>query len=273
MSAARRIGFLGAGNMAGAMIRGLVASGTEGAGIIVRDVDRTKTRALRRRFGVAVADDAEALVRASSLVVLAVKPQILPAVLEDLRPLDTRRALFVSIAAGFPLARLERGLGEGARVVRAMPNTPALLGKGVTALVRGRFATPADERRAVRLFRAVGEVLALGDEALLDPVTGLSGSGPAFVYLFAEALIAAGEREGLAAETARTLALRTLEGAAAMLLETGMSPRELRDMVTSPGGTTRAGLDRLEKKRFTEVAIEGVVAATRRSRELARAGS
>ena len=253
------------------MIRGLVASGTDAAEIAVSDVDRAKTRALRRRFGVSVVADNAALIRVSSLVVLAVKPQILPAVLDELRPVDKRRALFVSIAAGFPLARLERGLGDGVRVVRSMPNTPALLGKGITALVRGRFATPADERRAMRLFRAVGEVLALGDEALLDPVTGLSGSGPAFVYLFAEALIAGGEREGLDPETARTLALRTLEGAAAMLIETGMSPKALRDMVTSPGGTTRAGLDRLEKKRFVEAAIEGVVAAARRSRELGRA--
>lgn len=264
-----RIGFIGSGNMAGAMIKGIVAARLVPPGaILVSDVVRPKVQSLRRRFGVAAAPDNRALVAASSIVVLAVKPQSLPEVLDDLGGVEKKHALFVSIAAGFPLARLRQGLGADARLVRAMPNTPALLGKGMTVLVRGGKATSTDERKALGLFRAVGDAIAVRDEALLDPVTGVSGSGPAFVYLFAEALIAAGEREGLDPAISKRLVLQTLDGASAMLREAKMTPQGLREMVTSPGGTTRAGLDALAAGRFTDVVASAIRSATDRSREL-----
>jgi pyrroline-5-carboxylate reductase len=149
-----------------------------------------------------------------------------------------------------------------------MPNTPALLGKGIAVITRGSKAKPQDEKLALTLFRGVGEALAVKDEALMDPVTGLSGSGPAYVYLFAEALIAGGVQEGLSPKIATQLVFQTIEGAVAMLKGTGKSPKELRNMVTSPGGTTLAGLSRLEDGGFTTTVSAAVSAATRRSKEL-----
>jgi pyrroline-5-carboxylate reductase len=166
------------------------------------------------------------------------------------------------------LRRLEAGLGDGARVVRVMPNTPALLGKGMSVLAAGRHATSRDLRQTMRIFRGVGDAIAVADERLLDPVTGLSGSGPAYVYRFAEALIAAGVGQGLDGDVASRLVFRTLEGAAAMLLETRMSPKQLREMVSSPGGTTLAGLAVLERERFASAVTDAVAAATARAREL-----
>jgi pyrroline-5-carboxylate reductase len=208
------------------------------------------------------------VVRDAQVIVLAVKPQIIDAVLAEMRPSVTARQLFVSIAAGIPTARLERGLGAGARVVRVMPNTPALLGKGMSVAVRGRHATAADERLVVKLLRTVGRARAVGDERLIDAVTGLSGSGPAYVYLFAEALIAGGVSAGLAPQVAAELALQTITGAAAMLQETRESPQRLREMVTSPGGTTLAGLTELERRGFADGIAAAVVVAARRATEL-----
>jgi len=199
-----------------------------------------------------------------------VKPQIMTAVLDEIRPHLIRRHLVVSIAAGIPTARVERELGGRVRVVRAMPNTPALVGAGMTVVVRGAQATMADERRAAALFGGVGAVVRVRDEALMDAVTGLSGSGPAYVYRFAEGLIAGGVAEGLAEPVARQLAYQTLKGAAAMLQETGQSPEELRVMVSSPGGTTLAGLGELDARGFVDAVAGAVGAATRRGRELGR---
>src|SRR5206468_4111059 len=184
---------------------------------------------VRRRYGVRAARDNRELVRGSQIILLAVKPQVLPEVLKEVEPDVSSRHLFISIAAGVPLRRLEAGLGGHARVVRVMPNTPALLGKGMSVLVNGSRATSGDLRRALRIFHGVGDAVAVADELFLDPVTGLSGSGPAYVYRFAEALIEGGMREGLPEEVVIRLVFRTLEGAAAMLLETGMTPKELRE--------------------------------------------
>ncbi len=265
-------GFIGGGNMATALIKGFVAAGVCRAGeIIASDVDNGKRAALRRQLKIAATPDNQAVVRAANVIVLAVKPQVMAAVLAELQPLVTPRQLFVSIAAGWPTARLETGLGAGARVVRVMPNTPALLGKGMAVAVRGRHATAADERLVLRLMRTVGRALAVGDEGLLDAVTGLSGSGPAYVYRFAEAMIAGGIGVGLAPEVARELTLQTLSGAAAMLQEAGESPEQLRAAVTSPGGTTLAGLTELERLGFFTTVTECIKAATRRAGELGRA--
>ena len=266
-----RIGFIGGGNMATAMIRGFVAAGLYRPDeIVVCDVDAGKRAALTRQLKVAAVADNATVVRGAPVLVLAVKPQIMESVLGELRPLLTPRHVVVSIAAGWPTARLERGLGGTARVVRVMPNTPALLGKGMAVAVRGRHATPADERLVLRLLRTVGKARAVNDERLLDAVTGLSGSGPAYVYLFAEALIAGGIAVGLTEDAAVELALQTISGAAAMLQESGDTPAQLRAAVTSPNGTTFAGLNELERLGFSAAVQAGIAAATRRAEELGR---
>lgn len=268
---ARAIGFVGGGNMATALIKGLLGAGLyRPDGIYASDVDAAKRAGLRRRFKIATTDDNAALVRDSKVVVIAVKPQIIDAVLAQMRPGVTPKKLFISIAAGVTTARLEAGLGADARVLRVMPNTPALLGEGMSVLVRGRNATPADSRLGLRLLRAVGQAVAVEDEKLLDAVTGLSGSGPAYVYLFAEGLIAGGAAAGLSAPLATQLALQTITGAAAMLQETGETPEALRAMVTSPGGTTLAGLGELARRDFKDAVTAAVVTAARRSEELGR---
>jgi pyrroline-5-carboxylate reductase len=265
------VGFVGGGNMATALIHGLLAAKLyRPEQLWASDVDAAKLAALRRRFKVGSTPDNAELVRRSKVIVIAVKPQIIDAVLAQMRPAVTPRHVFISIAAGVTSARLEAGLGAPARVLRVMPNTPALLGKGISVLVRGRHATGADERLGLRLLRAVGQAVAVQDERLLDAVTGLSGSGPAYVYLFAEALIAGGIAAGLSGPLATQLALQTITGAAAMLQETGETPAALRAMVTSPGGTTLAGLSVLEQRGFRDTVAAAVVIATRRSEELGR---
>ena len=265
----KKLGFIGAGKMAGALVKGVLESGVSRAeDIWVADPAAEQRRSARRRFGIGVATDNQQLVRGSRIVVLAVKPQIIDEVLSEIRDDVRRGQLLISIAAGITLERISSGLGGNSRVVRAMPNTPALLGKGMSVLVRGRHATERDLSAAMRLFRAVGDAIAVEEEALLDPVTGLSGSGPAYVYRFAEALIEAGLRQGLPTDAARRLVFRTIEGASAMLLGAGKSPEELREMVSSPGGTTLAGLAALEQGRFVDVVCGAVAAATSRSREL-----
>jgi pyrroline-5-carboxylate reductase len=265
----KKIGFIGAGNMAGALMKGLLAAKLyRPQDMLASDVVPAQLKKVQKAYQVEGLRDNRALVRAVPTIVLAVKPQIIDEVLAEIRPEVSKEKLFISIAAGVPLARLEGGLGSDARVVRVMPNTPALVGKGMAVIVRGKKATPKDERLTLTLFRGVGEALAVKDEALLDPVTGLSGSGPAYVYLFAEALITGGTQEGLPPRVATQLTVQTLEGAVAMLKETGKSPKELRDMVTSPGGTTLAGLAQLQARHFHETVVAAVHAATRRSKEL-----
>lgn len=265
----KKIGFLGAGNMAGALIKGLLGAKLyRPQDMVVSDVLPAQLRRIKTTYKVEGLNDNRAVVRTAQTIVLAVKPQIIDQVLAEIQPEVTKTKLFISIAAGVPLRRLENGLGGTARVVRVMPNTPALLGKGIAVVVRGHKAKPQDEKLTLALFRGVGEALAVKDEALMDPVTGLSGSGPAYVYRFAEALIAGGVQEGLPPAVATRLTFQTIEGAVAMLKETGKSPRELRDMVASPGGTTLAGLSRLEEGSFAITVAAAVSAATRRSKEL-----
>jgi pyrroline-5-carboxylate reductase len=268
---ARSIGFAGAGNMATALIRGLLGARLyQPEQVWASDVEPRKRAETRRRYRIGVTADNGALARDSKVVVLAVKPQTIDAVLEEMAAFVTPTKLFISIAAGVTTAHLEAGLGNDARVLRVMPNTPALLGKGMSVLVRGRYATAADERLGLRLLGAVGEAAAVQDERMLDAVTGLSGSGPAYVYRFAEGLLAGGVASGLPAPLARQLILQTLTGAAAMLQETGESPEKLRAQVTSPGGTTVAGLSELERRGFKDAVAAAVIAATRRSQELGR---
>ena len=268
----KKIGFVGAGNMAGALIRGLLRAGQyESEDMVAADPVDVQVRRLKRAHKIDVVRDNRDLVRQSQTVILAVKPQTMAAVLDEIRPEVNPRKLFISIAAGFPLRRLEAGLGGQARVVRVMPNTPVLVGRGISVAVAGSKATPADLKQTLKLFKAVGEAVSITGEDLLDAVTALSGSGPAFVYLFAESLIEGGVRGGLPQNLAAQLAHATIGGAAAMLADSGLTSRELREMVVSPGGTTQAGLSTLETHHFREALIAAVETATRRARELAAA--
>lgn len=216
---------------------------------------------------VSAADNLE-LVRRSDVVILAVKPQAMPAVLAEIRGATTPDKLFVSIAAGIPLERLTTGLGT-TRVVRVMPNTPCLVGCGAAGYALAAGATEIDAALVGQLFGAVGLAIRV-DEQLLDAVTGLSGSGPAFVYTMIEALSDGGVQMGLPREAALALAAQTVRGAAEMVLSTTEHPAMLRDRVTSPGGTTIAGLEALERHGVRASLMAAVRAATERSRELGR---
>jgi pyrroline-5-carboxylate reductase len=266
-----RIAFVGGGNMAEALIKGLLSVKASARAIAVSEPRAARRRELVSRYGVrATASNLEAIERAS-LIVLAVKPQTMGGVLAELAAAIGRDKLVVSIAAGVSIATIENKLERGARVVRVMPNTPCLVGRGMSVLARGRAATARDLARARKIFDSVGKAEVAKREAWLDAVTGLSGSGPAYVYRFAEALIEGGIHEGLPEKLVRTLVYQTLAGAAEMLLATGKSPRELREAVSSPGGTTLAGLARMDRGDFVQVVRAGVAAATARSKELARA--
>lgn len=271
MGKMKKIGFIGAGNMAGALVKGLLQSRLyRPKDLWASDVLPAQLKRLKKEFQVDRCSDNRELVRGSQTIILAVKPQTIDEVLVEIQPEVAKDKLFISIAAGVPLRRLEAGLGANARVVRVMPNTPALVGKGMAVIMRGTKAKAQDEKLTLALFRGVGEATAVRNEDLMDAVTGLSGSGPAYVYLFAEALINGGIQEGLPAPVATRLTFQTLEGAVAMLKETGKPPKELRDMVTSPGGTTLAGLTRLAEGGFSETIAAAVSAATQRSKELGR---
>ncbi len=272
MLSGKRIAVIGAGNMAEALIRGLTASGKlEGGGIVVSGRRSERARQLAARYGIQAAPDNVACVQGASIVLLAVKPQVLRAVLAGAAPAVPAQALVISIAAGVTTTAIESQLGQSARVVRAMPNTAAMVGQSATALSAGAHAIEADVAMARSIFEAVGRVVVV-DEVHLDAVTGLSGSGPAYIFLIIEALSDAGVKVGLSREVALQLAAQTLLGSAHMLLETGEHPGRLKDQVTSPGGTAIAGLHTLEAGGLRTTLINAVETATRRARELGQTG-
>jgi pyrroline-5-carboxylate reductase len=264
------IGFLGAGNMAEALARGLLRSGVAPARILASGPRQERMDELTLRYGIRTMTDNVALVDQAEILVLSVKPQILERVLLHVGRGVGPGKLLISIAAGVPIAALERRLPSGARVVRAMPNTPALVSAGATAIARGEHATEADLAVAQFVFDAVGITIVL-DESQLDAVTGLSGSGPAYIFLILDALADAGVKVGLARRTALRLAAQTVMGSAKLLIETDEHPGKLKDMVTSPGGTAIAGLHTLEAGGLRTTLINAVEAATLRSRELGKA--
>lgn len=263
-----RIGFLGGGRMAEALIKGIIKAGLFTAGQIVAvDPAADRRQLLAEQYKVAVAEDSVVLA-ACEIVVLAVKPQVLPGLLQGKRAHFNKQQLVISIAAGVSLSVLESSLaGCDCRVVRVMPNTPALIMEGAAALCGGSLANDADLKTATAIFDAVGKSVVLS-EAEIDAVTGLSGSGPAYVFSFIEALIDGGVKVGLDRAVAETLALQTVLGSVKLAIETGMHPAELRAMVTSPGGTTIAGLHEMERAGFQGIIMDTIEAATKRSREL-----
>ena len=267
MKSMGKIGFIGGGNMAEALVKGLI-QGTFPAGeILVSEPAESRRKLLETRYGIQVLEENLEVVRACDLLVLAVKPQIADEVLSGFAGAFGSQKLMISILAGVATASLEGHFDGRPRVVRAMPNTPSLVGEGATALSPGRFATADDLLAARHLFETVGAVQVVG-EALMDAVTGLSGSGPAYVFTIIEALADGGVKAGLPRETAAALAVQTVLGAARLVQESGEHPAVLRDRVCSPGGTTIAGVKALEEKGVRGALMEAVERAAARSREL-----
>ena len=267
---ALRIGFLGTGQMATALARGWLAANLMWPD---RIVGSDPVEAAREKFqsasGAKVVADNREVVTASDVLVLAVKPQSMAGLLAEIAPVVGPRHLIVSIAAGITLRQLADGLGTDRRLIRVMPNTPCLLGASASGFSPSTAATAEDVALVQRLLDAVGKAFQL-PEHLLDAVTGLSGSGPAFVYVMIEALSDGGVRMGLPRDVATALAAQTVLGAARMVLETGTHPGALKDMVASPGGTTIAGLHALERGGVRGALIDAVEAATRRATELGK---
>jgi pyrroline-5-carboxylate reductase len=269
---ARTIGFIGAGNMAEALIRGLVRGGHIGADRVIASAPRrARLDELKAAYGIGTTLDNREVARGAEIVVLSVKPQILHKVLREVGDQLRPGTLVISIAAGVDTETIEAALAEGVRVVRAMPNVPATVGAGATAIAAGERAGEADLDVARAIFDAVGITVAL-DESQLDAVTGLSGSGPAYIFLVLEALADAGVKVGLSRRNAQRLAAQTVMGSAKLLLETDEHPGRLKDMVTSPGGTAIAGLHTLEEGGLRTTLINAVETATKRARELGRGG-
>jgi len=261
------IGFIGGGNMAEAILKGLISGGTAAESILVSEPLESRRQQLASVYGVGTTADNTEVARSCSTVILAVKPQQAASVCGALKSELLGKHLLVSIMAGVSCSTLEGFFSEQVRVVRVMPNTPALVLCGATAIARGRDATDADMAEVEAIFTLVGSCCRV-DEKLMDAVTGLSGSGPAYVLTFIEALADGGVKNGLPRETALNLARQTVLGTAKLLAETGEHPGSLRDKVTSPGGTTIAGLHALEKGSFRATVMNAVDAATIRSKEL-----
>lgn len=268
------IGLVGAGRMATALARGFISAKLVAPSAIIASDPHDAARAAFERdvAGADVVGDNRSVVARADVVILAVKPQQMQTVLAEIRDAIRGEALVVSIAAGVTLNTLAAGLPNGQRIVRVMPNTPCLIGRGASGYSLGAHATPADGTLVAELLSAVG-VAHQVPEAQLDAVTGLSGSGPAFVYTMIEQLALAGVEMGLPEDLASDLAARTVAGAAEMVLATGESPAVLRDRVTSPGGTTLAGLAALTNNGFEQAVAEAVRAATRRSAELGKSST
>jgi pyrroline-5-carboxylate reductase len=267
----QRIGMLGAGNMAGALIRGLLASKSVTAEqIVASDVRAEHLKELETKYGIKTFSDNRELAAVSNLVVLAVKPQVIDRVLDQMADSFAPDTLLVSIAAGVPIRSLEARLPAHVRVVRAMPNTAAIALAGATGIAPGSRATQTDIDITQALFAAVGRSVVL-DESLIDAVTGLSGSGPAYIMVIIEALADGGVKVGLHRDTALLLAAQTVYGSAKLLLETGEHPGRLKDLVTSPGGTAIAGLHTLETGGIRRTLIDAVESAAKRAAELGEA--
>ena len=266
----KTVGFIGAGNMAEALINGLITSHTLLPGsITVSDKNIERLEVVAEGYKIKGTNSNAEIASGSDIIILAVKPQDITSVLSEIKE-EVKDKLLISIAAGVKTGTISDILLSPVKIVRAMPNTPALVLSGATALFIGERCTKDDENLAVRIFDAVGKTVVVKDEALLDSVTGLSGSGPAYIFVILEALSDAGVKVGLPRETASLLAAQTVLGAARMVLEVKRHPAELKDMVTSPGGTTIAGLKKLEEGKIRASIMDAVEAATMRSRELSK---
>ena len=265
-----RICFIGGGNMARSLIGGLIARGHAAEQLSVAEPMATLRDALAADFGIAVHDDNDIAAEAADVIVLAVKPQVMATVCQQLAAgRKTEAPLYISIAAGISLAHFARWLGADAAVVRAMPNTPALIGAGACGLYANALVSPAQRARADEILAAAGDTQWIENEALMDAVTAVSGSGPAYFFLLMEAMIDAATAQGLSTETARALVLQTALGAARMARESDEAPDVLRKRVTSPNGTTQAAIDVFETRELRAIVTAAINRATERGRELA----
>lgn len=266
----KKVGFVGGGNMGEALIKGLIAADVVRPALITAsDVREERRRALADHYRIRTLADNVALVREADVVVLAVKPQLVSVVLREIGPALTNRPLLISIAAGVSTAAIQSVLGKYPRLIRVMPNTPALVLQGAAAIAKGPETAVEDLDTAREIFAAVGTAVVL-DEELMDAVTGLAGSGPAYIAIVIEALADGGVKMGLDRPTALALSIQTVLGAARLLADTGMHPGALKDMVSSPGGTTISGIAALEEGGLRATLIRAVERATLRSRELGR---
>lgn len=279
----KKLGFIGGGNMAEALVHGLIARKVfKPAEIIVADIAAERRRKLARQYKVTVTDSNLEVMREAATILLAIKPQQIDSVLREISQSEPRTAaakraapksaakLFISIVAGVPIAKIASAIGQKARIVRVMPNAPAMVGLGMAALARSKGASRADESLALKIFNAVGDAIIVKSEGLLDAVTGLSGSGPAYVYLFAKSLADAAINEGIPDELAIRMALQTIRGAEQVMRTSKQSVAELIRIVASPGGTTEAALRRFAEAGFSDIVASALHAATARSRELGR---
>lgn len=264
-----QIGFLGAGSIVEAMLSGIIKKGLVSPKQILVSNRNNQERLdqLARAFSVQVTQDKHALVQSCDILILAIKPKDAAEALMELRGAVRPGQLVISVIAGVATSLIEEWLGVECSIIRTMPNTSSAIGLSATGLACNRFVTDAQLQLATRLFEAIGTVYTVAEEEL-DIVTGLSGSGPAYIYYLVEAMVGAGTKAGLSRETARQLTLQTLLGAAHMLLDTSEEPALLRQKVTSPGGTTQAGLEVLESYQFQEAVSSAILRATERSREL-----
>lgn len=266
----KKIGFIGAGKMGSALMQGIIKAGivkpeNVGAG----DVYEPGLKKLKETLGIRISTDNSVIARESEILLLAVKPQSLRLMLANLKAEITPEKLVISIAAGVPLSTYEEALPEGTRVVRVMPNIAATVSEAASGIAPGKNATPEDLEIALEIFSAVGTAVQV-PEHLLDAVTGLSGSGPAFIFPVIEAMADGAVLEGLDRKSALALSAQTVLGAAKMVLETGMHPGELKDMVTSPAGTTIQGVHALEEAGVRAAFMNAVIRASRRSKELGK---
>ncbi|KAK8914264.1 hypothetical protein KSP39_PZI023693 [Platanthera zijinensis] len=261
-----KLGFVGAGNMAESIARGVAKSGVLPVTAIRTSHHRAERRSVFQSFGFQILESSGQVVADSDIVILSVKPQIARKVLLELKPFFTDDKLLVSIAAGIKMRDLQEWSGQH-RIIRVMPNTPAAVGEAASVMCVGEMATEKDKERVVSLFKAIGKIWT-ADEKFFDAVTGLSGSGPAYVYIAIEALADGGVAAGLPRDLALALASQTVLGAASMVDMSGKHPGQLKDAVTSPAGTTIAGIHELEKGGFRGTLMSAVIAATNRCREL-----
>jgi len=264
-----KVVFVGAGNMAEAIVSGMVAADfCTPEKIVLTDIRPERLADLEAEHGVSTSTD-NSVVKNAEIVVLAVKPQMMEEVLKGIAPVLRKETLVISIAAGIPASKIEAVLGDGARVVRVMPNTPALIGKGASALAAGTLADEADMEVAEAILNCVGLTVRV-EESQIDAVTALSGSGPAYVFYLLEGMLAAADEMGLEKETARTLALQTVEGAARLMKDSGEEAADLRAKVTSKGGTTEAAIRSLDAAGVKESIINALKAAEAKSVELSK---
>jgi pyrroline-5-carboxylate reductase len=262
------IGFVGAGNMACALGGGIARATGEQYSVVASDPSPEARTRFVEETGGSACETLAALAALADVLILAVKPQILPGLLPEIAAENTRGALIVSIAAGISLGSMQTALGSGARIIRAMPNTPALIRRGMTVLVPGPAALPEDLELARTLFATAGRVLTAENESVLDAVTAVSGSGPGFLFAYAEAMIDAGVRAGLSREMTNILVKETLAGSAELWRSSEKDVGTLRAQVTSPGGTTEAGLNAMVDQGLSKAVDAAIAAATARSREL-----